>query len=136
MFITYQPEDGDKQTWDFDPDRVRQGAAELIEKRFGTGFEEWKQGVLVGNSKARRVLLWHLIRQTHHTLRYEDTPDFMMRELLVEQSVAEVAEMRDRVLKAKMSDELREQVLTGLDLQLADALAREGVEEAEVPKAG
>ncbi|MEU9888674.1 hypothetical protein [Sphaerisporangium sp. NPDC051011] len=124
MFVTYRPEDGDTQRWTFDPKRVRASKAEMIERRFGGNWEAWLAAVQAGNMKARRVLLWHLLTLTHH-LRYEDVPDFFAEELLVEHSVAEVTELRDRVAKVSLSDEQREQMMTGLDIALSDAIARE-----------
>lgn len=134
MFVTYKPENETEQTWDFDPDRVRAAEAELIEKRAGVAFDQWKAGLLQGQTRARRVLLWHLIRRDGHVLRYEDTPDFMAGELLVELSVAEIVKMREGIEKAtKLDDDTREQMLAGLEVALTDAMAREGLTEA--PKA-
>lgn len=136
MHITYRPGDGDEQRWDFDPDKVRASQAELIEKRAGLSFDAWHNAVRSGGVKARRVLLWHLIRLEHHTLRYEDTPDFALGELLVEHSAAELLELRDRLQKASMPDDERAQVEVALDIEITEAMAREGlVEEPEVPKA-
>lgn len=125
MYVDYKPEDGDKQSWEFDPDKVRQSDAEMIEKRYGKQWNEFRGGVLQGDSKARRVLLWHLMRRQHPHLRYEDVPDFCMGELLVEQSYPELAEMRERIEKADLGDELRSQMLAGLDVAISDAIARE-----------
>lgn len=126
MYVTYKPADGDAQRWEWNPDRVRQSDAELIEKRYGgKTWDQFKAGVMSGDSKARRVLLWHLLRREHHTLRYEDTPDFYVGELVVEFGVAEVAVMRDRILKASIPDDERDQMLTALDIQMADAIALE-----------
>lgn len=124
MYVTYKPTDGDAQRWEWNPDRVRQSEAELIEKRYGgKTWDQFKAGVMSGDSKARRVLLWHLLRRAHHTLRYEDTPDFYVGELVVEFNVAEIDLMRDRLMKASVSDDDREQMLTGLDMLMADAIA-------------
>lgn len=125
MFVTYQPSDGERQRWEWDPDRVRQSEAEMVEKRYGKTWDQFKAGVMSGDSKARRVLLWHLLRREHHTLRYEDTPDFYVGELVVEFSTGEIAVMRDRIMKANIPDDEREQMLTALDIQMTDAIALE-----------
>lgn len=125
MFVTYQPSDGERQRWEWDPDRVRQSEAEMVEKRYGKTWDQFKAGVMSGDSKARRVLLWHLLRREHHTLRYEDTPDFYVGELVVEFSTGELAVMRDRIMKANIPEDEREQMLTALDIQMADAAALE-----------
>jgi len=125
MFVTYQPSDGERQRWEWDPDRVRQSEAEMVEKRYGKTWDQFKAGVMSGDSKARRVLLWHLLRREHHTLRYEDTPDFYVGELVVEFSTGEIAMMRDRIMKANIPDDERDQMLTALDIQMTDAIALE-----------
>jgi hypothetical protein len=142
MFVTYTPEgtpEGEGQRWEFNPDRVRQSVAEMIEKRFGANWDNFRQGVQSGNAKARRVLLWHLLRVGgHHTLRYEDTPDFYMGEVVVEHSHAELLRLRDRLEKANLDDAEREQARTALDIELTDALTREGiaVRESDVDDEG
>ncbi len=118
MIVTYTP-DGDQaqaQRWEFDPDEVRASQAEMIEKRFGDPYDKFRAGVQMGNSKARRVLLWHLMARDHHTLRYEDTPDFRVGELRVEHTRPELLALRERVAKmGGVDDETREQVLAALD---------------------
>lgn len=119
MIIVYSPEDGDKQQWEFTPGKVRAGEAERIEKRYGANWTEFLQGVNTGSIRARRVLLWHLIRRDHPTLRWEDTPDFYAGELSVDMSLTELVEMRERVASDKTIDaEVREQVITALTAQI------------------
>ena len=80
MLVTYRPEDNADgvREWEFDPDRVRQSDAEMIEKRSGLpSWTKWVEAIQAGSASARRVLLWHLMRKEHHTLRLEDTPDFI-----------------------------------------------------------
>ena len=125
MHITYSPEDGDRQEWDFNPDRVRQSVAEVIERRFGGTWDEFKAGVQSGSMRARRALLWHLLSLQHPTLRYEDTPDFFAGELKVQFSVTELTELRELTLKANLSAEKREMALTAIDFEMSEAMARE-----------
>lgn len=127
MFITYRPDGDPEQTqnWDFDPGRVRSVEAEMIEKRYGANWDQWRNDVRAGSAKARRVLLWHLLRRAHHTLRFEDTPDFYMDELLVEHSVVELLELRDRLQKVNLPESDREQMMTTLDIEITEAQARE-----------
>lgn len=126
MLVTYRPADGEAQTWVLDPERLRSSDAELIEKRYGDLYPKWVAGVQAGEVRARRVLLWHLIRATHHTLRFEDTPDFVMAELVVEMDVAELTAIRDRVSKTRMAADEKEPVLAALDVEIAEAMARAG----------
>jgi len=126
MLVTYTPEDGDRQTWEFNPGRVRQSETEIIEKRYGKTYEAFKEGVTSGDSRARRVLLWHLLRRDHHTLRFEDTPDFFMDELVVEYSRDEMLDLRDRIVKANLPEDERTDILAALDLELGDVVDGEG----------
>lgn len=135
MIVTYRPADGDQQVWEFDPDQVRASQAEMIEKRYGAKWDQWRQDIELGASKARRVLLWHLMRtgpQGHPTLRFEDVPDFIMGELVVEHSVSEVQRIIGRLSKMKMDESEREQVMAALDIALAEAYEREGLLVGEV----
>jgi hypothetical protein len=125
VHVTYTPEDGDVQRWEFDPGRIRRSEAEICEKRYGKNWDQFRAAVVTGEARARSVLLWHLLRREHHTLRFEDTPDFYMDELLVEHTQGELLTLRERVLKANLPDDEREQVLTALDLELSDAIAGE-----------
>lgn len=104
------------------PDDVTQSQAEMVEKRYGRNWDDFLTDVRGGNAKARKVLLWHLLRQMHHTLRYEDTPDFKMGAVVVSFDLEELQIIRDRVMKANLSDEDREAVLTALDLDLSEAI--------------
>lgn len=124
MHVTYRPEDGDEQRWEFVPGRIRASQAELIEKRYGQNWEKWCADVQSGNMRARRVLLWHLLCREHHTLRFEDTPDFVADELLVEHSVTELSALKERLLKADLPEAEREQLVYALDLEMSEAIAR------------
>ncbi len=131
MFVTYRPEDGDERRWTFDPKRVRASKAEMIEKRAGENWDAWLVSVQAGNIRARRVLLWHLLTLEHHGMRFEDTPDFYAGELVIEHSVSELLDMKDRIMKASLPDEQRDQVVAALDIEIADAMLREGQVEPE-----
>jgi hypothetical protein len=139
MRIAYTPKnpaDGDAQVWDFDPGRIRASEAEIIEKRYAGRWENFLADVKGGSIRARRVLLWHLLRTAHHTLKFEDTPDFFADELVCTYSYAELVAMRERVLKANLDADTREQVLTALDIEITEAMSLEGIdEEAALGKA-
>lgn len=127
MKVTYSLMGEPDQVFDFDPDRVRVSEAEIMEKRYGGTWTELRAGITQGNAKARRVLLWHLLRRTHHTLRYEDTPDFAFGDVKVEHEIHELAAMRDKI--AKSNHARKDELLSALDVEIAEA------EETEVPKA-
>lgn len=131
MFVTYKPEDAAEQRWEFDPRKVRASRAEMIEKRSGENWDNWLVAVQSGQMRARRVLLWHLMSLDHPTLRFEDTPDFYAGELEIEHSVAELTEIRDKVVKANLPAEQREQVMLALDGEITAAMERQGLAEPE-----
>jgi hypothetical protein len=135
VFVTYHPEDGEKQNWTFEPGKVRAARAEMIEKRYGGGnWANWVAEVKRGSVRARRILLWHLLSLDHHTLRLEDVPDFAMDELLVEHSVAELVELRDRIAKSDtMPADEQQGVLLAADIEIAEAMERQQAkDDAEV----
>jgi hypothetical protein len=128
MFVTFRPDGQVQGRWEFVPGDVRQSEAELIEKRAGQSWEQFLATVQSGNSKARRVLLWHLLRTQggHHALRFEDVPDFRMSELKVEHSRSELVGIRDRMARADIDEATRDQMLAAIDLDIADAVDTAG----------
>jgi hypothetical protein len=130
MKVTYTAGPDDVTVWEFDPDDVWQAQAEMVEKRYGKNWDTFLIDVRQGSARARRVLLWHLQRQVHHTLRLEDVPDFKMGAVKVEHSVDELILIRDRVAKSSLSEEDKEGLLAAFDVEISDAMA-----EAEAGKA-
>jgi hypothetical protein len=130
MKVTYTAGPDDIQVWEFDPDDVWQAQAEMVEKRYGKVWDAFLVDVRQGSARARRVLLWHLQRQVHHTLRLEDVPDFKMGAVKVEHSVDELVRIRERVAKSSLSEEDKEGLLAAFDVEISDAMA-----EAEAGKA-
>jgi len=132
VFVRYEPESGDAQLWEFEPKKVRASQAELVERRYGQPWDVFLKDLMQGSMSARRVLLWHLIRLTHHTLRFEDTPDFYAGELVVEFTRAELEMMRDSIEEnTGISDEDRTMMLAALDVEIEKAPT--GVDEGKAP---
>lgn len=125
MIVIYQPENGDEQRWEFDPRKVPASKAEMIERRAGESWEAWLGAVQSGSIRARRVLLWHLLTIRHYGLRWEDVPDFMAGELVVQNTLDELTAMRNRAAKAKLPADQRAQVMTALDLAITEATERD-----------
>jgi lipase chaperone LimK len=61
---------------------------ELIEKLTGKLYAEWTQEVMRGGSRARRVLLYIMLKRQHPALRFDDV-DFAWDELTLQQSKQE-----------------------------------------------
>lgn len=125
--VTYKPKNSIKEAhraWDFDPSDMLQSQAEMVEKRYGGRFSDWVKSVQAGEARARRVLLWHLLRLEHHTLRMEDVPDFRMGELEVEYSISDLQKLRTQVHESSMDDKTKEETLEALDLEIATRLGK------------
>lgn len=118
MKVTFSPESGQVQEWTFDPKRIKVAKAEMIEKRAEETFQEWMQGVRVGKSRARRVLLWHCLSVDHPAYRWEDTPDFYVDELAVDFERHEIVEIRAAVQEARIPADKKQAALDVLDAQL------------------
>lgn len=128
MKVSYKPEnpvDGDPREWSFNPARVRSQVCIVIEKQWGKGdYDDWRDAVLKGDTHARRVLLWHLLKQENATLRFDDTPDFYYDELVVEADVVELRALRAQVeatvLNPGRTEADREELLRAIDAEIAE----------------
>lgn len=144
MFVTFDPEDGSgKREWTFDPDDVLRSEATAVEKAYGASWEEWINALRIKNAKARTVLIWHLLKSDGHPkLRFDDVPDFRMRQVEVQMSSQELRDLYEQVARTKLDDDIREAVEAAFNRDFQDALIREGkavegevVRMADVPKA-
>lgn len=143
MFVQYKPKGEPEQSWEFVPDDVFEDDAELVEKHFGDDWDEFLKGVRAGKARARKVLLWHLMRQTHPKLRFDDVPRFRMGEVTAEFSSTELRELAAKLEltdRTNLDDERLAEldaIARGLQTELTDALLREhgnaeAVEAAQV----
>lgn len=125
MFVVYNPADGDPERWEFHADQVMDVDAEAIEKAFTDTWDAFLMAVLKGGMRARRVLLWHLIKTTHPSLRFADLSSFRVGELKVEWDRDELAQMRSSLADEKKSQGVdastREVMLAYLDREIEQA---------------
>jgi hypothetical protein len=136
MLVKYTPEnEAEAREWDFDPNRIRQSDAEIIEKRYGQNWTKFVDAIQAGNAQARRVLLWHLMRKEHHTLRFEDTPDFFMGEVEIDYSLADLQKLRGQIVAAPVPDEEKQQILDRIDLEIGQRLGKEELAPEDLGKA-
>lgn len=133
MIIKFAAENQDPRTWEFVPRKVRQSAAEMIEKRAGCGFNEWVLQVQQGHARAWKVLIWHLLcRETNYAVRWEDVPDFAMGEVDVELDLAEWIQTREvAATSPAIGDVDREAALAQIDAQIEKCLAAGQVVEGK-----
>jgi hypothetical protein len=136
VLVKYMPEGQEQPTeWEFDPDRVRQSDAEMIEKRAGQRWNVWVEEIQAGSAASRRVLLWHLMRKQHHTLRLEDVPDFYMGELEIDYSLADLQKLRALVEESSLDDAEKTSRIQRLDLEIANRLSKEELDLGDLGKA-
>jgi len=128
VFITFKPDGDPPQDWDIDIDDVTESAAERIERQYRKAtadnsltYDHFRLSVYQGGATARRVLLWHLMREVHPSLRFEDTPDFRRKQLKVEFSRGELKVMRDQVADKVGNAAERQVALDLLDAEILTA---------------
>lgn len=133
MIVTFDPTDhdrGDKHVWEWDPDRVFADEAEVIEAEWdGKPWDHFVMMAKAGATKARRLLLWHLLR-TEHPGQYQnvkDVPRFRTGEITIDQSSKEMLVQRGLLEESPaLTDAERKQALTAWDTEYARAVEREG----------
>lgn len=116
MKVTYTPEDGEEQVFDYNPNKLMSAEREALEKRTGMGFNQFAMGVLQGHALCRRALLHVLLKRQHHTISFDDV-DFCWDELKVELTKGEIelAVEQLRQKKRRESDSLIEGMLRDYD---------------------
>jgi hypothetical protein len=75
MQLTYTPEGGDEQTFDFHVDRLMSFEAEALEEAGGEQWEtvhEWANKFDRGSMRAIRAALWIMLRRQQPALRFSD----------------------------------------------------------------
>ena len=100
MIVTYKPADGDERSWTFRATEMSSGDAEDIEDAVGKTFDEWQMALQMGGAKARRALLWIMLRRDTPGLRFRDV-SFRMGELDLDYEPEEKARLRAEVEKIK-----------------------------------
>lgn len=116
MIVTYSPEGGTKQTWPYEPDDLPYAEAELIEDALDCTFAVFKVAALKGGARAKRALLWVLLRRENPKLRFSDVQPKRVGEVVVEYDVAEIEQMRATALADDDMDEAdRNALLRALD---------------------
>lgn len=73
--LVYTPEGADRQEFDFDPDNPLSIEAEAVEAVGGDVWDSWPaflMKVADGNTRARRGLLWMMLRRGNPQLRFSD----------------------------------------------------------------
>lgn len=126
MLVKFSPENQETPSvWEFHPEKVKQSAAELIERRSGMTYAHWAKAVGDGSALARKVLLWHLMTRDGHPLRIEDVPDFYFGDLSIEPSLDELRRVREQVESStEIAQTEKVDALNAIDLEIAKLLGR------------
>lgn len=114
MKVTYTPEDGEEQVFQYNPNKLMSAEREALETRTGKPFNDFAMGVLKGNALCRRALLHVLLKRQHPTLRFDDV-DFCWDELTVEMTKGEIDLAVARLREKDGDEELIEGMLKQRD---------------------
>lgn len=127
MLVIWDPEDGsDKQTWHFDPQDVPRKRATEIEKLYSEGgWDQWVVALQAGEIQARAILLWYMMTKVHPKLQFKDLPDFKVRQLKTEMTVAELKDLWKRIVRMKLPADKMADMETAFQVSLEDAAERE-----------
>lgn len=121
MYITYRPVgDGEPQEFVFLPGKTPTFDSEAIERVTEWTWDEFMTNLQKGSLKARRALLWILLRRQHRGIQFKDvsfTPD----EVNVEYDVFELTQLRRDIEDSPRSDEEKEPFLAYVDREIEKA---------------
>lgn len=134
MHVTWNPED-ESEPVEFDfvaDDDLMSDEAEEIEKAYGAPIEQWANGLRMSEIKARRLLLWWHLRQTHRKLALKDVPRFRPRQIKCQMSVVELQELWKRLSQMKMDEDKMDSLRAAFEIDVRDAMEREGLITGEV----
>jgi hypothetical protein len=115
VLVIYQPVDGERQEFEYHPNELLSFDAEAIEDvggpTWGT-YEEFGEKLIGGNLKARRAVLWVMLRRQNPRLRFVD--------LVVRADEVKIASDADDIRVYLAQDDLTEQERAAAERQLAE----------------
>jgi hypothetical protein len=110
MKLIYTPEDGERQEWSIRLSELLSPESEALEgcaRDSWQTFDEFTDLVDQGNLKARRALLWILLRRENPRLRFSDLV-VKVGETDMDYDDGQVADLQATALDESASDEERE----------------------------
>lgn len=126
MRIIYTPPDGDKVEWIWKPGEVASAEAESIEEATGWDYPEFVNRFLAGSMRAKRALLWSLLRREQPRLQFGQV-SFAVQNLYDEFDEEEIA--RAQAALAEQAGNEDDPVDDAARQRVAERLAEEtGVE--------
>lgn len=124
MKFVYAPEGAERKAWDFDPNRLLNVEAEVIERQTGFTFNEWLEKVQRGSMLALHGLLFVLLKRENHKLQW-DQVQFTLSELDFELDDDETAELYASLAKREADGE----ELDESEKRLLEGFREQGIEE-------
>lgn len=131
MKFVYKPEGAEPRSWDFEPDRILNVEAEVIERKTGFTYQEWLDKVRGGSMLALHGLLFIFLKREDHKLQW-DSVQFTLSELDFEIGDDEAAEVYAALKKRVDAGE----ELPADEQKVFDSLQEQGLPEPgdEAPK--
>lgn len=127
MILIYEPEGGERRTWNLKTTRFMSTEAEAVERATGLEWQEAKARVIKGSMVALRATVWVLVKREDPTLRYTAF-DPAENEIGVDLDAEEWGVLREEVANSSdMGEAEKAAVLAQLDAEATDA---------EVPEPG
>lgn len=121
MIITYTPDDGDSQEYEFMPGKLMNAEAEAIEDVGGQAwstFEEFGVKFFRGSARARRAALWIAMKRGNPRLKFSDV-SFRADQVSVDYSAKERAVILEAMLAdPDLDEEQRANLTTALGTEL------------------
>jgi hypothetical protein len=142
MIITYTPDEGSPEEYDFNPGKLMSPEAEAIESvgdYAWDSFETFGAMFFKGNVRARRAALWIMKKRKNPRLKFDEV-SFRANQVDVDYSPAERKLLLEAMLqdpdldpeqKANITQELGEETSVAY---LEEKLGEAGVNQVPVPK--
>jgi hypothetical protein len=124
--IVYSPRDGERREWTWKPSELPSHEAELIEDVMDLPYQAFVAKWLSGSTRARRALLWVLLRRDVPALEFGQVR-FLLDELGDDFDDDELANMRARLNEPEPDDPVEAAGLERIREILADRDAADAV---------
>jgi hypothetical protein len=134
MLITYLPEGGEPEEYEFNPRKLKSRDSEAIEEVGGASwmtFEQFGMRFMAGSQKAYRAALWICKRRENPRLRFEDL-SIGVDEIVVGYSPVEQEQIRQSIADDPDLDPVQKKNLLSLIDTTTNAEANEALAEVGV----
>jgi hypothetical protein len=136
MILTYYADNKDPQVFDFSPRLLETPDSEALESVGGDAWDTYEQFAELffkGSLRARRAVLWIMLRKTDPHLRFQDV-SFRTEQVTLGYSPAEEAMLLDAMLQNPDMDPAQREFLTNTIKTQPVADSEAALEEAGMPR--